>query len=331
MPDPIDLTPYTNLTPDLVMDAVEKLGYRSDARIYPLNSYENRVYQVGIEGQPPLIVKFYRPQRWSDEQILEELSFSLALEELEIPVVAPLVLEGQTLFHHVGHRYALFPRRAGRAPELDNDDNLYTLGQNLGRIHALGKLQTFQHRPTLTTESYGSESRDYLLSNDFIPRSLEPAYSTVTEHLLEKVVRVFSEVPYEAIRLHGDCHPGNILWRDDRPNFVDLDDARNGPAIQDLWMLLSGERPRQLIQLSYIIDGYEEFCEFNAGELRLIESLRTLRIMHYAAWLARRWHDPAFPRHFPWFNTEHFWSQHILELREQMAALDEPALTLSLY
>lgn len=326
-----DLTPYANLTPDYVLDTIEQLGYITDARIYPLNSYENRVYQVGLEEGPPLIAKFYRPKRWTEAQIIEEHEFSTALHDLDIPVVAPLQHEQRTLFTRDAHRFALYPRRGGHAPELDNDDNLYTLGQNLGRIHALGRCQPFEHRPALSIEAFGHASRALLLENDWLPKTLIEAYSTITTHLLEKIEAIFAQVPYQAFRIHGDCHPGNILWRDDKPNFVDLDDARNGPAIQDLWMLLSGERPRQQEQLLHLLAGYQEFCEFHPAELRLIESLRTLRLMHYAAWLARRWEDPAFPMHFPWFNTERYWSEHILELREQMAQLDEPPLVINPY
>lgn len=330
MTDSLELPPYTHLTPDLVLDAVESLGFVSDLRIYPLNSYENRVYQVGIEQQQPLIVKFYRPHRWTDAQILEEHRYSDELQELEIPVVAPIQVDGTSLFTFKDFRFALYPRRGGHAPELDNDDVLHTMGQYLGRIHALGKTVPFAHRPTLSIEQFGAQSRTFILENGFVPKPLILAYETISEQLLNKITEHFADVPYEDVRLHGDCHPGNILWRDDKPNFVDLDDARNGPAIQDLWMLLSGERPRQLTQLSNIIEGYEMFCPFQPRELNLIECLRTLRLMHYAAWLARRWSDPAFPMHFPWFNTERYWSEHILELREQLFALDQPPLKLAL-
>ncbi len=323
--------PYAQLTPDRVLDAVESVGLITDARIYPLNSYENRVYQVGIEAGSPIIAKFYRPNRWSDAQILEEHQFSLALAELEIPVVPPIVHNGETLFQFDDYRFALYERRAGHAPELDDDDNLYMLGQQMGRIHAVGRIQPFKHRPQLSLADFGEASRDYLLGKDFIPRSLVPAYSSLAEDLIAKMRPVWERIPYAQIRLHGDCHPGNILWRDGRYNFVDLDDARNGPAIQDLWMVLSGERSRQQVQLDHLLGGYQEFCDFDPRELQLIETLRTLRLMQYAAWLARRWDDPAFPMHFPWFNTEHYWSQHILQLREQLWALDEPSITLIPY
>lgn len=324
-------TPYQNLTPDFVLSAVEAQGFVSNARIYPLNSYENRVYEVGIEDQSPLIVKFYRPGRWSNAQILEEHQFSLELSSMELPIVSPSVIDGKTLFEMQEHRFAFFERRAGHAPELDNLDHLFSLGQCMGRIHAQGATQTFKTRPTINMEDFAHRSRSYLLDNQFLPDSLRQAYEAISAQLIEKITPVFEETPYRSIRLHGDCHGGNILWRNDAPNFVDLDDSRSGPAVQDLWMFLSGDRPTRLTQLSSLLEGYEEFFEFDSRELKLIESLRTLRLMHYSAWLARRWDDPAFPRHFPWFNTEHYWSSHILELKEQFSDLDEKPLSLQLY
>ena len=321
--------PYDDLTPDTVLDAVEQQGYYSDARIYPLNSYENRVYQVGIEDGQPLIAKFYRPERWSDAQILEEHAFTRELAELEIPVVPPMTNErGETLLNGSGFRFALFERRGGRAPELDNPDNLEILGRYLGRIHAAGQAQEFAHRPTIDVQSYAVDSFEFLLGNGFIPMELETSYRTLGEDLIARLQPLFANTDYRTIRLHGDCHPGNILWRDDLPHFVDFDDCRSGPAIQDLWMLLSGDRRQQTEQMSDILEGYEQFCAFDPTELGLIEGLRTLRIMHYAAWLARRWDDPAFPRVFTWFNTPRYWGEHILELREQLAALNEPPLKL---
>lgn len=325
----IDLqTPFSQLTPDFVLDAVESIGVLTDARIVTLNSYENRVYQVGVEGGEPIIAKFYRPERWQNEQILEEHAFSFALAEEEIPVVAPLRIDGATLFEYQQYRIALFPRRGGRAPELDDDDTLYTLGQYLGRIHAVATREPFTARPTLNAQTFGVESRDYLLTNHCVPNSMREAYATVTEQLLAKVSAKFAQVGAENIRLHGDCHPGNILWRDDKPNFVDLDDARMGPRVQDIWMLLSGEPERQRVQLANIIEGYDMFHSFPLKELALIESLRALRQMHYAAWLARRWDDPAFPLHFPWFASERYWGEHINALREQLYLLDQPSLQL---
>ena len=321
--------PYETLSPDLVLDAVESSGYLSDMRILALNSYENRVYQVGMEEGPPLIAKFYRPERWSDAQIQEEHDFTRDLLDLEVSVVPPLPdVEGHTLREYQGFRFALYPRQGGHAPNLDDFDQLLTLGRVLGRIHALGEARPFAHRPTLDVQSFAVDSYEFLLSESFIPESLRPSYETLGADLIRRLERIFADAEYTPIRLHGDCHPGNILWRDDAPHFVDFDDARNGPAVQDLWMLLSGEREQQTAQLSEIVEGYQEFCDFNFAELNLIEALRSLRIMNYSAWLARRWQDPAFPKSFPWFNTERYWGEHILELREQLAALDEPPLAL---
>ncbi|UZJ42989.1 serine/threonine protein kinase [Marinimicrobium sp. C6131] len=321
--------PYEALSPDLVLDAVESSGYLSDMRILALNSYENRVYQVGMEEGPPLIAKFYRPERWSDAQIQEEHDFTRDLLDLEVSVVPPLPdAEGHTLRQYQGFRFALYPRQGGHAPNLDDFDQLLTLGRVLGRIHALGQARPFVHRPTLDVQSFAVDSYEFLLSESFIPDSLRPSYESLGADLIRRLERIFADADYTPIRLHGDCHPGNILWRDDAPHFVDFDDARNGPAVQDLWMLLSGEREQQTAQISEILEGYQEFCDFSFAELNLIEALRSLRIMNYSAWLARRWQDPAFPKSFPWFNTERYWGEHILELREQLAALDEPPLAL---
>jgi len=322
--------PYATLTPDRVLDAVESLGYLSDARIFPLNSYENRVYQVGIEEAAPLVAKFYRPERWSDAAIIEEHRFSQTLADAEIPVVPPLAdAHGDTLFTFEGFRFALFPRHGGHAPELDNFDNLYTLGSTLGRIHAQGAIQDFVHRPILDSQGFGYQSRAFLLEHDWLPREHRYEYSALTETLLEIIEARFARVDrLRTIRLHGDCHPGNILWRDDAPHFVDFDDCRQGPPIQDLWMLISGDRDQQQLQLAEILEGYETFHPFNRAELQLIEPLRALRIMHYCAWLARRWEDPAFPMHFPWFNSDAYWMEHMMELRELRASMDRPALQL---
>ncbi len=325
----VDSAPFHSLSPDKIIDAIEQLGYVSDLRVFPLNSYENRVYQFGLEDQQPIIAKFYRPNRWSDEQILEEHAFSLALAELEIPVIPPLLNEHhESLFRFEGHRIALYPRRGGHAPDLGNLETLFRLGQHIGRIHALGKTKPFAHRPELDLQSYAINSREFLLENDFIPATLLPAYESLSLHLIEKMEVILRETPYSKIRLHGDCHPGNILERQDSLYLVDLDDSRNGPAIQDIWMMLSGERDQKTAQLMEVVAGYEEFCEFDTRELSLIETMRTLRLMHYAGWLAKRWNDPAFPQAFPWFNSEKYWSEHILELREQMATLDEAPLKL---
>jgi Ser/Thr protein kinase RdoA (MazF antagonist) len=321
--------PFQNLTPGFIMDAVESQGFRCDCRTSPLNSYENRVYQVGLEEGEPLIAKFYRPGRWSNGQIIEEHRFCIELSEHELPVVAPWVNSaGETLFHHDGFRFALYPRQGGRAPEFDNLDNLPILGRMLGRIHCIGSVRPFARRPTLDCRSFGHESVELILER-FIPEEYRASYTAVTGQLLQEIDAITAEVQsLRYLRAHGDCHAGNILWRDGAPHFVDFDDARMAPAVQDLWMMLSGERERQTAQLAALIEGYSEFHDFNPAELRLIEPLRALRMLHYSAWLARRWEDPIFPVTFPWFNTIRYWGEHILELREQLAALAEPPLEL---
>lgn len=320
---------FSRLTPDYVLQAVEAQGLLSDGRILALNSYENRVYQIGIEEAEPVIVKFYRPERWSREQIQEEHDFCFELAEQELPVVTPWRNEqGESLLVYEDFLLAIFPRRGGRAPELDNLDNLFTLGKCLGQMHRVGQAHPFHYRPALSIESYGIESMAYLLEHS-VPASLQAAYRSLAEDLLNIIRERFAQVEnLQWLRCHCDCHIGNILWRDDLPHFVDFDDARMAPAIQDLWMLLSGDRASQAEQMREILEGYEMFQPFAAIELQLIEPLRTLRMMHYAAWLARRWDDPAFPLHFPWFNTERYWGEHILQLREQLSALQEPALQL---
>jgi len=323
------LAPYTGLTPDVMLDAVESTGYRVDGRLLALNSYENRVYQVGIEDSTPLIAKFYRPGRWSDAQILEEHAFTLDLAEREIPVVAPLTVNGKTLNEFAGYRFSLTPRRGGRAPELDNPDVLEWMGRFLARIHAVGAIAPFAHRPLLDIQSFGEQPRDWLMTHDFIPADLRETWRSVIDQALLGVRACYEramEVQY--IRLHGDCHVGNVLYTDDGPHFVDFDDCRTGPAIQDLWMLLSGTREEMTRQLRDVLEGYEEFADFDRRELHLLEALRTLRLIHYSAWLAQRWDDPAFPIAFPWFNGQRYWQDRILELREQVAAMEEGPLPL---
>ena len=320
--------PFASLTPDRVLDALEALGFYPDGRLLALNSYENRVYQVGIEDGAPVVAKFYRPARWSDAAILEEHAFLLELAEREIPVVAPLPLPGgATLQQAEGFRIAVFPRRGGRAPELDAPGVREWLGRFLGRIHGVGAEAPYRHRPTLDIAGFGEEPRDWLLAHGFIPEDLRAAWHSVVDQALEGVRRCFERAGgVRALRLHGDCHGGNVLWTDDGPHFVDFDDSRMGPAVQDLWMLLSGSRDDMALQLRDLLAGYECFREFDRRELHLVEALRTLRLIHYCAWIARRWDDPAFPAAFPWFNTQRYWQDRVLELREQIALMDEPPL-----
>ena len=321
--------PYRELTPDRILDAVESLGYRCNGRFLALNSYENRVYQIGVEDGPPVVGKFYRPGRWSDEAILEEHGFAFELVEREIPVVAPLVFEGASLHHFQGFRFSLYPKRPGRTPELNDLDTLRWLGRFIGRIHAVGATRRFRFRPRIDIDGYGEQSAAFLLAGNFVPADLKPAYESVVRDVLARVRACYEAVgTVPSIRLHGDCHPGNILWTAEGPHFVDLDDCATGPAIQDLWMLIAGDRQTMAAQLSAIVEGYDEFHRLHTVEVGLVEALRSLRMLHYSAWLARRWADPAFPMNFPWFGTQRYWQEQILALREQLSAMDEPPLAL---
>ena len=318
----MDAHPYSRLTPDLVLDGVAAAGLRPDGRLLSLNSYENRVYQVWLEDDTAVVAKFYRPGRWSDAQIDEEHAFARELADHEIPVVAPIT-SIKTGTDHV-FRVAIYPRRGGRTPELGDEKTLEWIGRFIGRIHAVGASRPFKRRETLTAKTFGHDARAFLLGTKFIPADLLDAWKAVTAQALTGVDQAFQTAKgARAIRLHGDCHVGNILWTDEGPHFVDLDDARMGPAMQDLWMLLSGDRAAMSRQLHVVLAGYEEFAEFDRRELNLLEALRTLRLIHYSAWIARRWDDPAFPAAFPWFNTQRYWQDRILELREQIALMQE--------
>jgi Ser/Thr protein kinase RdoA (MazF antagonist) len=318
---------FANLTPDHMLDAIEATGIQCDGRFLALNSYENRVYQVGTEDGP-VVAKFYRPNRWSNEAIIEEHQFTQDLAEQEIPVIAPkLDKTGKSLLQHGTYRFALYPCRGGRELELDNPDHLEQIGRFIGRIHAFGATKPFQHRATLNIESLAKKPRAWLLENNFIPAHLLAAYTSITGDLIQQIEHKYELAGnVQQIRLHGDCHPGNILWTDGGPHIVDFDDARMGPAMQDLWMFLSGDRNYMTSRLADLLEGYTQFYDFNPMELQLIEALRTLRIIHYAFWIASRWDDPAFPRAFPWFNSTRYWEDHVLSLREQAALLNEPPL-----
>jgi Ser/Thr protein kinase RdoA (MazF antagonist) len=318
-------TPFSALTPDIILSALESVGMQSDGRLLALNSYENRVYQVGIENEGAVVTKFYRPNRWTTAAILEEHSFILELADNELPVVPPLQFgENKTLNQVNGFRFSVYPKQGGRVPEIEGREKLEWMGRFIGRIHAIGALKPFRKRPDLNITNFGDEPSNYLLRHDFIPADLFSAYSSVIGYALDSVRRCFERAgKVKSLRLHGDCYPGNILWTDDGPHFVDFDDSRTGPAIQDLWMLLSGNRAEMTLQLNYLLTGYRTFYDFNSGELHLLEALRTLRLIHYSAWIAKRWDDPAFPMAFPWFNTARYWQDRIIELREQIALMDE--------
>jgi len=319
--------PFSGLDPDRVLDALQSVGIVGDGRLLALNSYENRVYQVGRDDGPPVVAKFYRPQRWTSEAILEEHAFVAELAGREVPVVPALAIEGRTLHEFAGFRFAVCPRRGGRAPELGDAATLEWMGRFIGRIHAVGGLSSYRVRPALDRQTFGREPVDYLLRQDFIPQELRATWASVAEQALAGVARCYERAgDLPLLRLHGDCHGGNVLWTDDGPHFVDFDDSRMGPAVQDLWMLLSGERIDMVRQMSDVLAGYEDFCDFDPRQLYLVEALRTLRLIHYSAWLAMRWDDPAFPAAFPWFNTQRYWQDRILELREQVALMDEPPL-----
>lgn len=314
--------PYAELEPSLILDAVESKGLLCTGSLLALNSYENRVYQVGIENETPMIAKFYRPNRWSDAIILEEHQFSHELADHEIPVIAPLVFEGQTLHHYKNYRFALFLRRGGRALELDNFLQLEWMGRFIGRLHAIGATRSYQHRPKLDINSHGHQPYAFLLKNDFIPTHIKPQYCETVDAILLTIETVFKKVQPAYIRIHGDCHAGNVLWRDEGPHIVDLDDSVMGPAMQDLWMLLSGNAHQVQAEMEWILEGYSEFHDFNRREMLLIEPLRTLRMIQYSAWLAHRWDDPAFPLAFPWFNTPAYWQEQLQNLNDQRDKLD---------
>ncbi len=327
--DAPDQLSFAALSPEMVLDALASLGVEEDGRLLVLNSYENRVYQVGRDQGDPVVVKFYRPHRWSDAAIAEEHAFVHELMQQEIPVVAPLRFQDQTLLHYQGFRFAVFPRQGGRAPDLERPDTLEWMGRLMGRIHAIGALKNYAARPVLDAQTFGITPRTWLLEHKFIPQELEQAWLSVSAQALEAVQACYARAgDIATVRLHGDCHSGNVLWTDAGPHFVDFDDSRTGPAIQDLWMLLSGERADMTRQLSDLLIGYEDFYEFDPRQLHLIEALRTLRLLHYSYWIAMRWIDPAFQLAFPWFNTVHYWQDRILELREQISAMDEAPLRL---
>lgn len=345
-PPPRDhVHPYTTLTPDVVLDALAHVGLWGDGRLAALNSFENRVYQLHLErpfeGHEQVVAKFYRPGRWSDAQIAEEHAFAAELVAAEIPAVPPLVLHGQTLHHFGGFAFAVSPRRGGRRPELDDGEVLEWIGRFLARLHSVGATRPFQCRPALDVASFGHEPRDWLLQHHAVApevrstwaATLNEALDLITAHPVLRANAAVEEGGIMRIRLHGDCHPGNILWTPEDqpgagPHFVDLDDARSGPAVQDLWMLLSGERRQQTQQLAALIDGYEQFRPFDRRELALIEPLRTLRLVHYSAWIARRWEDPAFPVNFPWFGSRDYWQAQVDTLVEQIEAMQQAPLNI---
>jgi Ser/Thr protein kinase RdoA (MazF antagonist) len=330
MDEPDADTPYGRLTPDVILNAIDSVGLVTDGHQLALNSYENRVFQVGLEGGSFVVAKFYRPGRWSDAQILEEHGFIAELAQAEIPAVPALSIAGNTLHSFEDFRFAIFPRSGGRAPNMDDPSVREWLGRFLGRIHTVGRVKSYIDRPALDIATFGVEPRRYLLDGDWLPPELKSVYDGVSQQALDLIAAQYDRGAHHSLRLHGDCHEGNVLWTDSinnvGPHFVDFDDSRMGPAVQDFWMLLGAGRAEQTERLADLLEGYEDFAEFDRRELALIEPLRTLRLLHYSAWIARRWDDPAFPAAFPWFNTQRYWEDRILELREQIAAMQEETL-----
>ena len=316
--------PFENLSPEIILSALESVGIKPNGSLLALNSYENRVYQAQTEDEDFYITKFYRPERWNYQAIEEEHDFSFELIEEEISVVAPERISGETIFEYADYYFAVFPRQGGHPPNLENKDDLEVLSRSIARIHAIGSRKSFNHRQEFSVERLGYASRRFILDSNFLPSELIESYASTTEDLLKNIDSDLIET--HQIRIHGDCHMGNVLWRNEISHFVDFDDCLNGPAIQDLWMLLSGEKEEQLSQINIILDAYNEFNNFNTSSLSVIEALRTLRIIHHAAWIGRRWDDPAFPLAFPTFNSPNYWSDHILTLREQQSKLLEEPL-----
>ena len=330
---------FASLTPDLVLDALDSVGIRGDGGLTALSSYENRVYQVQCEEGPPVVAKFYRPGRWSDAQILEEHAFAAELMAAEIPVIGPLTLHGRTLHQFGGFAFSVSPRRGGRPPELDDGEVLEWIGRFLGRIHQVGARCSFQHRPALNLATFATEPVQWLKDHQQVPLDVQHQWARCIDAAVQAIathpaLNGDPQSETRLLRLHGDCHPGNILWTPTDvsaaagpgPHFVDLDDARMGPAVQDMWMLLSGDRAQRSRQLGALVDGYEQFREFDRSELTLIEPLRTLRLVHYSAWLARRWSDPTFPANFPWFGSSDYWQGQVQTLEDQLEAMAEAPL-----
>tara|TARA_Y100000782_G_scaffold41136_1_gene46076 strand:- start:507485 stop:508603 length:1119 start_codon:yes stop_codon:yes gene_type:complete len=319
-------TPYANLSPELVLDATEALTGRATGGIFAMNSYENRVYDVALEEGNELgksvVAKFYRPHRWSKETIQEEHNFTLEMQSFEVPVVAPYVFEGKTLFEHKDYMYALFPKRGGRPFEPETDEDLRQLGRLLARVHNVGAMAKFEHRMPINVKTFGWDNLEHLKASGMVAENMREAFFSIAEPVLNLCEAIWGESRFD-LRLHGDCHLGNILVAQE-PFLVDLDDCVSGPAVQDVWMLLSGEQEEMRGQMAKFLEGYTQLRDFNTQELRLIEVLRSLRMIHYSAWLARRWNDPTFPKNFPFFGREDYWQGLVLNLKEQLSLLQDP-------
>jgi Ser/Thr protein kinase RdoA (MazF antagonist) len=334
----VAVTPFAGLGPELVLAAVDFAGLTPDGRLMALNSYENRVYRVGVEPVPDtdapphvladaVVIKFYRPGRWTDAQIREEHAFAAELSSAELQVAAPWSRDGETLHRHHGFRFTVFQCWRGSAPELDAPEHRALVGRSLGRLHAIGRCSPFQTRGRVTDWECGARARREILQRDLMPDYLAEKYEEVSGRLVSAVSSSWEAAgPMRNLRLHGDCHLGNVLWNEHGPVFVDLDDCLAGPAVQDLWMLCSGNAAQQQREWAHLLEGYEQFSAFDHAELRLVEPLRAVRMLNHAAWLAARWADPAFPKAFPWFADARYWERHIAELQEQLEAVEDPPL-----
>jgi len=320
-------TPYFGLGPDLILNALDRVGWKTTGKLIPLNSFENRVYQIGVydeEREFDVVAKFYRPGRWSQNQLLEEHEFTFNLSEFELPVIAPIRINQESLFKVDKFQFAVFEKIGGRAPNLEDDSVLSWIGRLIGRIHAVSATQSFRYRPSMSAGQFGREPVDFIINNGFMPAELRETYEGLVDLALTAIDGALKGAENSSfIRLLGDCHPGNILWMEDGPSFVDLDDAVMGPAIQDLWMLLSGDREAMALQLRKVLIGYEQFMTFDYQQVALVEPLRTLRIINYAGWLAQRWNDPAFQVAFPWFGSRRYWEEHLGHIREQIGLMQE--------
>ncbi|HRQ65711.1 MAG TPA: serine/threonine protein kinase [Xanthomonadaceae bacterium] len=321
----MDARPYAGLDPDTVLGALEASGFAVDGRLQALNSFENRVYLVGLDSGDACVAKFYRPGRLDDEAILEEHALAAELVEAELPVAAPIAVAGRTLLVHAGFRLAVYPRLTGRAPELDGGEHLEWLGRLLARMHAIGALRPFRHRATFDAEAMVRTALRHALDSGLLPSALQARYQGAAESLADEVARRVEAVgATRLLRLHGDCHPGNLLWNDSGPQFVDLDDAVNGPAVQDLWLLLPTDAARPSAERDALLEGYSQFRDIDPAEFALVPALRAARLAHFAGWIAARWQDPAFPPAFPYAAEARWWEEHVQDLLEAAAALADP-------
>lgn len=309
---------YLSLTPELQLDALASVGIYPESGLIQLNSYENRVSLFTDENKVRYVIKFYRPQRWTEAQLAEDHAFCLALKAQGNCLSAPVKIDKKTLFEFQGYYFALFKALSARSLEGDNLDHLYEIGIALGKLHKTSSQENFQSREVLDIDTMLLKPIEQLKQSKLIPTTIREPLFIAMDDISQLVEAHFNKQPFLSIRLHGDCHASNILMDNDTPYFVDFDDCKMGPAIQDLWMLLSGNQQEQQLQLSTLLEGYEQEFEFNTQQLSLIEPLRSMRIIHYVNWINKRWSDPAFPLNFPWFITDQYWKELLQSLQQQI-------------